>query len=153
MGLVTMFRVQGRHLTVVNMHTNAFPSVSLRNAYPIASVERKRQLLQGFDHASTVAQNDDSQEALVIVGDFNTTPELDEVPAAQFGMRNAWKDSESYVTIPLTEALLQVFAETSSPMCVDYQYNRGLNVVDKQVVQSGWLSDPLPVCVTYEWAH
>lgn len=148
--LCTEIRVQGYLVTFLNMHTNAFPSISLLNAYPMPSLERQKQLRQGFAHAA----NSGHDGALIVVGDFNTTPELQEIPASEFGLESAWKIGDVCVTVPLTKALLQVFPATETDMCLDYQFSKGLKVEEAHVVQSGQISDHLPVRVAYQspWA-
>eukprot|EP00928_Gymnodinium_smaydae_P050004 TRINITY_DN33614_c0_g1_i1.p1 TRINITY_DN33614_c0_g1~~TRINITY_DN33614_c0_g1_i1.p1 ORF type:complete len:344 (+),score=40.94 TRINITY_DN33614_c0_g1_i1:54-1085(+) len=145
--LDTTLLVHGKRTTVVNMHTNAFPSINVQNAYPLASVERQRQIKQAFVHGCTIAED----HALVVVGDLNSTPELNELPVEELGLNNAWRKEEPCITLPLTDALRQVFPDTKQSMCVDYQLSKRLAVVDKKIVQSGQISDHLPVQVTYEY--
>lgn len=107
--IAATFRIGTSQLiTLVNMHTNAFPSISLRNAWPTPCLHRQKQLAQGFRHATSrdrgaVTSLNRGQEGLIVCGDFNTLPGDDEIPAAEFGLTNAWaqiQPSGPCVTVP-----------------------------------------------------
>merc|ERR1711920_790007 len=143
--LTVQVHVRGTDLTVVNVHTNAFPTVSIRNALPIPSVERKKQLEQAFGRASQIG----NKEAVVVLGDFNTSPGDGEIPMAKYSLASALPLDKSITTIPITPKLLQVFPETRADMCMDYQFYRNLSLMSAEVLSTGDLSDHLPVRATY----
>lgn len=139
--------IRGSPVTLVNAHTNAFPSVSLRNAKPLPSVDRALQLRQACHEAACI----DKDESFIVAGDFNTEPDDGEIPAAAYGLVNSWnRDDSYYVTIPLTAMLTQVFPETPHGLCSDYQFSKGLAVHHAKVLQTGDLSDHLPVKIVYQ---
>jgi len=143
--LTVQVHVRGTDLTVFNIHTNAFPTVSVRNALPIPSLERKKQLEQAFRCASHIG----CKEAVVVLGDFNTSPGDGEIPMAKYNFASALPLDKTITTLPITPKLLQVFPETRADMCADYQFFRDLSLMNAEVLNTGDLSDHLPVRATY----
>lgn len=147
--LRTSFDIHGACLTVLNAHANAFPSVSLRDARPTASSERKAQLRHVFADAADIGR---SGEPLVVLGDFNSEPDLREIPAAEYGFQDMPIENNSGITAPLTPVLRQVFPDTPAGMRLDYQFSKGLRILKTTALEFGQLSDHLPLKVEYAFA-
>eukprot|EP00929_Paragymnodinium_shiwhaense_P089482 TRINITY_DN49625_c0_g1_i1.p1 TRINITY_DN49625_c0_g1~~TRINITY_DN49625_c0_g1_i1.p1 ORF type:complete len:365 (-),score=42.20 TRINITY_DN49625_c0_g1_i1:121-1152(-) len=101
-------------VTLVNTHTNAYPTRSPLDAAPIRSEERILQLREAFDRGG-------ADDLFLGVGDLNTNyPEDDEVPTEEFGLLDA--DPNGAPTLPLTPMLKQVFRDTKGDLRSDYQF-------------------------------
>lgn len=138
--------IRGKPVTIVNAHTNAFPTISIHNAEPVPSVERAAQLHQACAEADCIGKD----EGCIVAGDFNTNPEDNEIPAKMYGLVNCWSSGDLCVTLPLTATLKHVFPETERDLCSDYQFSKALTIDCAKVLQTGDLSDHLPVKAIYQ---
>lgn len=138
--------VRGAPVSIVNLHANTFPTVSMRDARALPSAYRQRQLRQACEQADRV----DDCEGILVLGDFNSDPKDNEIPAADHALVNAWQGDDAPGTVPLTPMLTNVFPDTDCSLSPDYIFSKGLVLLGSQVLETGDLSDHFPLKGSYK---
>lgn len=152
--VVTLGLREEKAISIVSGHTNCFPTQSPRDARPVPCPHRQSQLRQVClppalpANDGTKIENTSSHDPewimmppTVVCGDFNTNPEDGEIPLDDSQLRDAWRfcnADEMCGTLPLSDELHEVFSETKTDLCMDYQlFSEGRGLTAKRAIVLG----------------